>query len=610
MRNRFRNLLTKFKNFLRHRSLQFTISLTFTVVAVLGMLMVGIFLSMRFISSSEQMTMEGNKRMTDQVTMNLDTYLRNMLRISDSMYYGVLKKADLLKDDISPDMNLLYDTNRDQLISIGVFSTSGQMIAAEPIMQVKTNAGVADQPWFISATRQIENCHFSTPHVENLYVDPDNKYHWVVSLSRSVELTSAGSIAHGVLLVDMNFSGIEQICKSVDLGEAGYLYLTDGSGEIIYHPRQQLIYSNLIRENNLVESRYDDGSHHETFEGKDRLVTVKTVGYTGWKIIAVSTTQGITSDFTQLKIFVLFFLFFGVFVLISVNMSLSKRIADPIKELENAVREIETGKLEEVDIPSNGSYEVQHLGKTLNSMVVQLRSLMDDIVQEQESKRKSELDALQAQINPHFLYNTLDSIVWMIENRKYEVAVTMVTALARLFRISLSKGRTIIPVCDELEHVRNYLTIQQMRYKNKFQFDIEAEPETLNCATIKLIIQPLVENAIYHGMEFMSGDGEIHIRAYLKDGDLYIDIVDNGLGMLQEQADALLRDPDAVKPSPSSGRGSGIGLRNVAERIRLYFGTAYGLAIYSEPDEGTTVRIHLPARPYGEAGSGQKGGAA
>ena len=607
MRSRFRSLLTKSKNFLRHRSLQFTISITFTIVSVLGMLLVGVSLSMRFISSSEQMTMDSNKRMVDQVDMNLDTYLRNMLRISDSMYYGVLKKADLMKDDISPDMDLLYDTNRDQLISVGVFAANGQMIAAEPITQIKPRADVSGQPWFLSAAKQIENCHFSTPHVENLYVDPDNKYHWVVSLSRSVELTSAGSTAHGVLLVDMNFSGIEQICKSVDFGDAGYLYLTDGSGEIIYHPRQQLIYSNLIRENNLVESRYDDGSHHETFEGADRLVTVKTVGYTGWKVIAVSVTQGITSDYTQMKMFALLFLFFAVFLLVFVNTFLSRRIATPIRELESAVKEIEKGKLQEVKVPTSGSYEVQHLGKTLNSMVVQLRSLMDDIVQEQESKRKSELDALQAQINPHFLYNTLDSVVWMVENRRYDEAVTMVTALARLFRISLSKGRTIIPVGDELEHIRNYLTIQQMRYKNKFRFTVDAEPETLQCATIKLIIQPLVENAIYHGMEFMDGDGEIHIRAYRRGPDLYIDIVDNGLGMPQQQADALLTGA-AAKSSPSSGRGSGVGLRNVAERIRLYFGSAYGLSIYSEPDEGTTVRIHLPALPYGEEGLPEKGG--
>ncbi|MGX8701884.1 sensor histidine kinase [Caproiciproducens sp.] len=606
MRKKARDFIDKITQLLQKKSLQFTISITFTAVSVVGMLIVGVSLSMRFISSSEKMVSDDNTRMVDQVNLNLDNYLRNMMRISDSMYYRVIKNADLATDNISNDMSLLYETNRDLLISIGVFSNSGEVIAAEPLTQLKPSANVSGENWFKNAARKIENCHFSTPHVQNLFVDPDNKYRWVVSLSRSVELTSAGSITHGVLLVDMNFSGIEQICKNVDLGESGYIYLIDGNGEIVYHPRQQLIYSNLIHENNYAAARYDDGNHNETFEGQQRLVTVKTAGYTGWKIIAVTPTQDITSDYQQFRLFTLFFIFFAIFLMIFVNMFLSSRIANPLKELELSVKELDRGNLSGVDISVSGSYEVQHLGKTIRSMVDQMRRLMDDIVAEQESKRRSELDALQSQINPHFLYNTLDSIIWMIENERYDGAVTMVTALARLFRISLSKGKNIITVSDELEHVRNYLTIQKMRYKNKFSYEISAEPETLQCATIKLIVQPLVENAIYHGMEFMSGDGEIRIKAYREGNDLYIDIIDNGLGMPQEQADALLTQ----ETTKVRGKGSGIGLKNVKERIQLYFGSEYGLAIYSEPDEGTTARIHLPLKTMEEAegneGSGSK----
>ncbi|MBW7573055.1 sensor histidine kinase [Caproiciproducens faecalis] len=603
MRKKARDIIDKITQLLQKKSLQFTISITFTAVSVVGMLIVGGSLSMRFISSSEKMVSDDSTRMVDQVNLNLDNYLRNMMRISDSMYYRVIKNADLSTDNISNDMSLLYETNRDLLISIGVFSNSGKVIAAEPLTQLKPSANVSGESWFKDAARKIENCHFSTPHVQNLFVDPDNKYRWVVSLSRSVELTSAGSITHGVLLVDMNFSGIEQICKNVDLGESGYIYLIDGSGEIIYHPRQQLIYSNLIHENNYAAAKYDDGNHNETFEGQQRLVTVKTAGYTGWKIIAVTPTQDITSNYQQFQIFALFFIFFAIFLMIFVNMFLSSRIANPLKELEHSVKELDQGNLSGVDISVSGSYEVQHLGKTIRSMVDQLHRLMDDIVAEQESKRKSELDALQSQINPHFLYNTLDSIIWMIENERYDGAVTMVTALARLFRISLSKGKNIITVGDELEHVRNYLTIQKMRYKNKFSYEVSAEPETLPCATIKLIVQPLVENAIYHGMEFMSGDGEIRIKAYHEGNDLYIDIIDNGLGMPQEQADALLTE----ETTKVRGKGSGIGLKNVQERIQLYFGSEYGLAIYSEPDEGTTARIHLPLKSLEEA-EGSKGG--
>lgn len=230
-------------------------------------------------------------------------------------------------------------------------------------------------------------------------------------------------------------------------------------------------------------------------------------------------------------------------------------------------------------------------------MAKRIKTLMQDIVTEHESKRKSEFDTLQSQINPHFLYNTLDIIVWMIENEQKQEAVKVVTALARFFRISLSKGKSIIPVRDELEHVRNYLMIQQMRFKNKFTYEIEAGEDVMELACLKLLLQPLVENAIYHGMEFMDGDGEIRVRAFREEDSLWFEISDNGLGMTGEQVEGLLSE----KPQVRSGRGSGIGVKNVNERIELYFGKPYGLIIESEPDEGTVIRIHLPVKMYAEA---------
>ena len=209
-------------------------------------------------------------------------------------------------------------------------------------------------------------------------------------------------------------------------------------------------------------------------------------------------------------------------------------------------------------------------------------------------EKESELRALQAQINPHFLYNTLDIIVWMIENEQKTEAVKVVTALARFFRISLSRGKSLITVKDELEHVRNYLMIQQMRFKNKFTYTIESDDEVLELASLKLMLQPLVENAIYHGMEYMDGDGEIFVRAWQEEKELYLEVRDNGLGMTEEQVESLFTDTAHV----ASKRGSGIGVRNVNERIKLYFGAEYGLSIESEPDEGTAVKIHLPAVPY------------
>ena len=256
---------------------------------------------------------------------------------------------------------------------------------------------------------------------------------------------------------------------------------------------------------------------------------------------------------------------------------------------------LEEGNLD-APVYTGGSYEIKHLGKSIGDMAAQIRLLMNDIVTEHEAKRKQEFDTLQSQINPHFLYNTLDIIVWMIENEQKAEAVKVVTALARFFRISLSKGKSIITVRDELEHVRNYLMIQHMRFKNKFSYTIEAEDEVTELASLKLMLQPLVENAIYHGMEFMDGDGEIVLRAWKEGDELYFEVRDNGLGMTKEQVENLFSSASHAV----STKGSGIGVKNVNERIKLYFGEEYGLTIESEPDEGTAIRIHLPAVPYSE----------
>ncbi|HBU11216.1 MAG TPA: hypothetical protein DEB31_00295 [Clostridiales bacterium] len=180
----------------------------------------------------------------------------------------------------------------------------------------------------------------------------------------------------------------------------------------------------------------------------------------------------------------------------------------------------------------------------------------------------------------------------------------MVTSLSSLFRISLSRGANIIPASDELAHVESYIKIQQTRYSDVFEYRMDIQPETLDCATIKLVLQPIVENSIYHSMKYMDGEGEIAIRAYIEDSGLYLEVADNGLGMRQEAADRLLTEET---PETASGKGNGVGLKNVNDRIRLYFGREYGLQIISEPDAGTTVRVRLPVRSVQQARDGSKG---
>ena len=588
---KIRELLTH-KN-KKTRSMQMTISISFTILSVCCMCLLGVMLYQQFTRKAENLTVENSRQLLNQTTINLEDYLRNMRRISDAMYYTVIKNTDIGSESLEDSMNLLYEANKDKLVSVACYTNDGKLTEASPIATEKPGVDVKSQKWFQDAAGELENFHFSTPHVQNLFDDPSYRYYWVVSLSRTVELTRNGNSMLGVLLVDMNYSSIEQLLEKANTDTSGeYVYLMAPDGEIIYHPKQNLIHMGLYEENNTEAAGYEDTTVKENFHGEKRLVTVKTISYTGWKLISVVPMKSFSMGMTGMRNLVVLLVALTVLAVVILNQMVSARISKPLRRLNDSVKEWEAGNMNP-DIYIGGSMEVEHLGKTLRSTVAQIRQLMDDIVVEQEEKRKSELDALQSQINPHFLYNTLDSIVWMITGERYDDAVFMITQLASLFRISLSKGKTVIKIEDEVKHARNYMNIQKIRYKNSFEVDFQIEEDILDGCIVKLVLQPLLENAIYYGMEFMDGEGEIHVRGYRRDKDIYLEVEDNGLGMPEEEAAELLNG----KERPHK-HGSGVGLVNVHSRLKLRFGEAYGLVIHSCPDEGMMVQIHIPYIPY------------
>ena len=589
IKERYERLISDTGGRIKRQSIQITIAISFTVVSALSMGVLGVSLYNQFAVRMKGATIQNSEQLLEQTAINLETYLRSMRRISDAMKYGVIKGRDLSQENIDESMNLIYEANKDNLISIACYTRDGKLVSAAPVTTQKDDLDVTEQRWFTDALEKLENIHFSTPHVQNLFDNYSFRYYWVVSLSQAVELTDHANSEIGVLLVDMNYSSIERLLQKANTKAYDtYCYLMDSNGEIIYHPKQKLIYNNLYEENNITAISYDDGSVEEEFHGEKRIVTVKTVSYTGWKLVRVVPMSVFEMGISDMRLVVILFVALAMLMIIVINQLVSARIAMPLKKLNDSVKDWESGNMNP-DIYVGGSLEVEHLGMTLRSTVEQLRQLMDDIVKEQEKKRKSELDALQSQINPHFLYNTLDSIVWMIEGERYQDAVFMITQLASLFRISLSRGKTIISIADEIKHAKNYMNIQKVRYKNSFSVEFDIDEEIMQCCTVKLVIQPLLENAIYYGVEGMDGDGEIKVKGYRKDQDIYIEVSDNGFGMPQDVVGALLTENERVPK-----KGSGVGLINVYNRIRLRFGNAYRLEIESIPDEGTIVRIHLP----------------
>lgn len=577
-------------------NIQTTIMIAFSIISALIIFSMGIMMYWRFSDISEENIIENNQKLMDQTVESVENYLINMRQISDAAYYYVIKENDMSGniDEVHKGMNLLYEANKDKLRSIAVYNKYGSLMAAEPVATQKEEPDVTKQEWFIQAMNRMENIHFSTPHVQNLFDDGTYRYYWVLSASRVVELTNGTESQTGVLLVDMDYSGISRMMEQINAsGNGQYYYLCDGNGNIIYHPHQVQLDNGMQSESSVKAAASDEKIYDEYMEGVHRKVIVNSISYTGWKLVGVMPYSIFTTRMADIKQFVLVVSLLMAMMLELINQVVSVRISSPIMKLNNSVNKYEEGK--EPHIYIGGSEEIRHLGKSIQESYKQNLSLMKRVVWEQNERRKSELDVLQSQINPHFLYNTLDSITWMIEGEKNEEAAFMITQLAKLFRISLSKGHTIISIRDELQHAQSYMNIQKIRYKNKFEVVFDIDPEILDYCVVKLVLQPILENAINYGIREMDGCGIINICGKKVDDRIILSVLDNGMGIPDDEIGFLLKDTNRIRK-----RGSGVGLVNVNNRIKILFGGQYGLYIESELDEGTTVYINIPAIEYTE----------
>lgn len=576
--------------------IQSTLMLVFSFISVLTMLLMGVLMYMRFSMLSRQETIESSRKLMEQTGESMEDYLVNMRQISDAVYYDVVKENDFYdkREEIQKGMNLLYEANRDKLRTIALYNRDGSLVAAEPVASQKEDPDVTRQEWYQKAMEKMENIHFSIPHIQNLFDDNSFRYYWVISSSRAVELTENRTSQTGVLLVDMDFSSISRMMKQINEASNGqYYYLCDNNGQIIYHPRQIQISDGICKENSLVAASYKDGVYDEEFEGVQRKVIVNTVSYTGWKLVGVIPYSLFSHEMINIRYFIGMVILLMAMMLIIINRVVTQRISRPILKLNHSVMEYEAGKKPEIYI--GGSSEIRHLGYSIQSSYEKSEELMQEIVWEQNERRKSELDALQSQINPHFLYNALDSITWMIEGERNDEAAFMISQLAKLFRISLSQGHTIISVRDELQHAKSYMNIQRIRYKDAFSVTFDVAPELEEYCAVKLTLQPILENSINYGVDPMDDCGEIFIRVKKEEDLLVLSVEDNGIGMSEEEVSLLLTDSNRKRK-----HGSGVGLVNINNRLQILFGKEYGLFIESEPDEGTRVSIRIPAIPYTE----------
>ncbi|MGD9939678.1 MAG: cache domain-containing protein [Clostridia bacterium] len=586
----------------RHHSIQVTMTLAFSVISV--SIIVGAILIA--FSVTEETARIASRRYTqqlvNQVAANIESYIDYMDSVSvfvqsDRAVQEFLTAPTLARRQAAaPAASSLLDTlvsSRKDISLVAAFDNQGGFISHELSHALNPFADPRRQNWYQAAREAQGSSVISSSHVQNVILD---RYRWVISLSREILAADSGRSA-GVLLVDLNYDVIEGICSSIHLGKRGYIFIVDRNGEIVYHPQQQLLYGGLKSENiRLVmeeESEYFTGED----EDQDTFYSVRTMRTTGWKVVGVNYRSELVENRDSIRTtYALWGLaFFAITIVLSVVVS--TRISRPIKQLRKSMQAVEQGNFDiQADIRS--ANEIGELGKDFNIMIYEIKKLLHRITEQQEQKRKSELKALQMQINPHFLYNTLDSVIWMAEGKKQEEVITMSSALARLFRLSISRGKEIIDVASEVEHVANYLTIQKIRYKDKLDYRLEVPEDILGYKTVKIILQPLVENAIYHGIKNKAGTGIITISGSRTAAGIELTVHDDGVGMdpgrLERLRQSLAGEKEDEETEPDSPH-SGLGVRNVDERIKLYFGQGYGLAYESTEDQGTLVRIRLPA---------------
>lgn len=539
-------------------------------VAVILICCIALFLD-RYRSAMVQSAQTSSAQAVSQVSNTVGSYLSDMDQAMRLVEQSVSESGESRDRLLAAFLKF-----RPDVVAVTSYSADGELLDCwSPDREPKENI-LQNLSFDLDMARATGGSFMTAPHVETIF---EGYYPWVVTMTATLE---GGGEAAWVSL-DLSFSGISSYIKNVSIGQRGYCFLMDDAGNIIYHPQQQLLYAGLKSEDTEALAALEDGAYAD-----DTVIySVASVGESGWRAVGVSYVDELVNrnvnDMIRLSLW-LAVVVLAVAVLTS--WLLSRLIGKPLRGLASAMESFESDADHFTYRPVGGTREVQELSDSFEHMVLRIQELMTTVREEEVNLRKTELKALQAQINPHFLYNTLDSIAWMCEQGRNADAVKMVHALARLFRISISRGHELIPIAKELEHAESYLQIQMYRYKNQFTYTFDVDPDCLGYYCNKITLQPIIENSINHGLDLMVDEGRIDVRVRFDGDDIVFSVQDNGVGMSPEQLEAIMQHGPTDR--------TGIGIKNVNDRLKIYFGRNYGLSITSEPDVGTCVEIRMP----------------
>lgn len=579
----------------RFKSIQNTMMASFSVLMVIAVL-IFLFIALNYTTRIiYENSINYTSQIIKQVNYDIDAYMEYLENISSVIatssdvprYLFDEQQSEEERTQEKERILAQYKTiteSRSDIYNIAAVAENGRNIVNSGDDELTEYIDIQSLDWYQAAMSSDSGIAISSSHVQNAI---KSSYKWVITLSRALYNQQTGK-REGVFFVDLNYSSISDLCKNNNIGNKGYIFILDAQGNVIYHPKQQLMYGGLKTEkiDEIMECESDYLISDEGEENK--IYTISRSKKTGWIVVGAMNTSELLKNNKQVQI--LYFIVAAVLLLavILISSLLSREITKPIRQLRDSMSMVEEGEFEKANVDITTENEIGSLSKSFNVMTERIHTLMDQNVYEQKQKRKIELRALQAQINPHFLYNTLDSIIWMSEAGRNEEVVEMTSALARLLRQSISNDQELVAVEKEIDYVRSYLTIQKMRYQDKLEYSIDIDPEIRFVEIVKLTLQPLVENAIYHGLKYKESKGNLDIRGFADGKDAVITIRDDGIGM-EEQTLVHIFDE-----TEKEHKSNGVGVSNVQKRLQLYFGPEYGISYESKRGEGTMAIVRIP----------------
>lgn len=563
------------------------------VVALIPFLIFSIVSGFVFLDHAQKTAEEHSVQLIHQVSNSMDVYVETIekmvnyiqLELQDTPFFTMESEgASGWDSETAYIRSVLENVANSHREVAGIFIATKEDLYVSTGMSRISRDPFQNERWYREAAENPEEIQLiSVVTGRNIVTNRSYSIDDVFSLAKAVQDPETGEVL-GVILLDIRHDIIQSSINGVTIGEKGFVFVMDQEDNIVYTPVNGIVYRvnpKWVKAMEPMSVQIQGGSYQ---------IRSELSPYTGWRTVGVFSMDEVMSSVNTIVYILFTCVIISLVLVVIVSFKFSRTLTNPIFKLKRLMKQAESGDLT-VRFNFQHNDEIGELGQSFNHMIARIDQLIQMVYVEQENKRTAEMKSLQEQIKPHFLYNTLDTISWMARDYDAEDIVRLVDALTNMFRIGLSHGKDIITVKEEITHVSNYLYIQKIRYKDKLNYVIHVDESLYAIEVPKLILQPLVENAIYHGVKAKRGGGTITITGVPEGENLVFTVQDNGAGMPQEKVEELNR---RMSERSVLDEQKSFGLFYIRERIQLCYGTGYGVHVESALGEGTRVTITLP----------------